>query len=103
MGFSGSGKSTLALLIAQLYNVSHGSILLDGKEINTLSKADISRNITMIAQHPFIFTGTIRDNLLYSVRAAAADEKNLPDRDRLLSGGAGCRTGRRHPPFRSST
>jgi ABC-type multidrug transport system fused ATPase/permease subunit len=85
VGYSGSGKSTLALLIAQLYNANHGSILLDGKEINTLSKEDISRNITMIAQQPFIFTGTIRDNLLYSVKASAGDEKDLPDRTRLLS------------------
>lgn len=84
VGFSGSGKSTLALLIAQLYNASHGSILLDGREINTLSKADISRNITMISQQPFIFTGTVRDNLLYAVRAGG-DDKNLPDRSRLLS------------------
>jgi putative ABC transport system ATP-binding protein len=84
VGFSGSGKSTLALLIAQLYSITQGTILLDGKEINTLSKADISRNITMIAQHPFIFTGTIRDNLLYAVRAAAKDENDLPGRDRLL-------------------
>jgi len=84
VGFSGSGKSTLALLIAQLYDISQGIILLDDKEINTLSKADISQNITMIAQHPFIFTGTIRDNLLYSVQASARDEQNLPGRERLL-------------------
>mgnify|MGYP000546802450 CR=1 FL=1 len=84
VGSSGSGKSTLALLVAQLYNASHGSILLDGREINTLSKADISRNITMISQQPFIFTGTVRDNLLYAVRAGG-DDKNLPDRSSLLS------------------
>jgi putative ABC transport system ATP-binding protein len=84
VGFSGSGKSTLALLIAQLYNTSIGTILLDGKDINELTKADISRNITMIAQHPFIFTGTIRDNLLYAAEAAAQDEKDLPGRDQLL-------------------
>ncbi len=84
VGFSGSGKSTLALLIAQLYDVSNGSILLDGKDISALCKTDISRNITMIAQHPFIFTGTIRENLLYAVRAMADDETDLPDRNRLF-------------------
>jgi putative ABC transport system ATP-binding protein len=84
VGFSGSGKSTLALLIAQLYEVSHGSVLLDGKNINSLSKADISRNITMIAQHPFIFTGTIRENLLYAVQASADDSTELPDRETIL-------------------
>ncbi len=84
VGFSGSGKSTLALLIAQLYNISKGSILLDGKDINTLCKTDISRNITMIAQHPFIFTGTVRENLLYAVKALVDDEEDLPDRDALF-------------------
>ena len=82
VGFSGSGKSTLALLIAQLYDASSGSILIDGKDVATLSKVDISRNVTMIAQHPFIFTGTIRDNLLYGVRAAGRDDEI--DRDRLI-------------------
>ncbi len=84
VGFSGSGKSTLALLMAQLYSVSSGSLLLDGFDINTMSKADISRNITMIAQHPFIFTGTIRDNLLYAVRASAEGEKDVPARRRIM-------------------
>lgn len=84
VGYSGSGKSTLALIIAQLYDANLGSIHLDGREINSLSKADISENITMISQNPFIFTGTIRDNLLYSVQAAAGGNKELPDHDRLL-------------------
>ncbi|MCF6186446.1 MAG: ABC transporter ATP-binding protein/permease [Desulfobulbaceae bacterium] len=84
VGFSGSGKSTLALLMAQLYKLSSGSLQLDGYDINTMSKADISRNITMIAQHPFIFTGTIRDNLLYSVRAAADGEQEVPARRRIM-------------------
>ena len=83
VGFSGSGKSTLALLIAQLYTPSKGSILLDGKDINSLCKTDISRNITMIAQHPFIFTGTIRENLLYAVQASL-EEDTVPDRDSLF-------------------
>jgi putative ABC transport system ATP-binding protein len=80
VGFSGSGKSTLSLLIAQLYDVSSGTLLLDDYDISTLSKKDISHNVTMIAQHPFIFSGTIRDNLLYGVRALKedTDEKELP-------------------------
>ena len=84
VGFSGSGKSALALLIAQLYNVSKGYVLLDDKDINTLCKTDISKNITMIAQHPFIFTGTIRENLLYAVKASVENEKDLPDRESLF-------------------
>jgi len=84
VGFSGSGKSTLALLIAQLYDVSSGTILLDNHDISTLSKADISNNITMIAQHPFIFSGTIRDNLLYGARALYQNSDKFPSRDKIL-------------------
>ena len=84
VGVSGSGKSTLALLMAQLYDADKGSVQIDGKEISDLSKTDISRNITMISQHPFIFTGTIRDNLLYAVRAGLGSNLKLPDRDRLF-------------------
>lgn len=84
VGFSGSGKSTLALLIAQLYDTSLGTIEIDKHPINDLSKMDIGRNVAMIAQHPFIFSGTIFDNLLYGVQAVAGEE-NLPERDRVLS------------------
>jgi ABC-type multidrug transport system fused ATPase/permease subunit len=85
VGFSGSGKSTLALLIAQLYDATWGSVLLDGKEISTLSKADISKNITMIAQHPFIFTGTIRENLLYAVQSSGGGQEEIPDQETLFN------------------
>ena len=63
--------------MAQLYDLSSGSLLLDGHDISGLSKEDISANITMIAQHPFIFSGTLRDNLLYAVRAVP-EEVALP-------------------------
>ena len=80
VGFSGSGKSTLILCLDQLYPLSNGSILYDRYAIDQLSRVDISSNITLISQHPFIFTGTIRDNLLYGVRAMAGQEDEpLPD------------------------
>jgi len=93
VGFSGSGKSTLALLMAQLYDISSGTLFLDTYDINTLSKADISGNITMIAQHPFIFTGTIRENLLYAVRASLAKEQGAPQSKTDLRSYQGCRPG----------
>lgn len=69
VGFSGSGKSTLALLIAQLYDSSQGSISIDGHDMNDLTKRDIGCNVAMIAQQPFIFSGTIAENLLYGAQA----------------------------------
>lgn len=69
IGFSGSGKSTLSLLLGQLYSYSEGSLNLDGYEINSLTKGDIAQNISFVPQHPFIFTGTVRDNIMYSCNA----------------------------------
>lgn len=83
VGSSGSGKSTLALLMAQLYDLSSGSIHYDDYEIGSLCKADISHNITMIAQHPFIFTGTVKENLLYSVQLVCDSPDSLPEDEQL--------------------
>jgi ABC-type multidrug transport system fused ATPase/permease subunit len=71
VGFSGSGKSTLAQCIVQLYKYSGGKILIDQKEVSHLSKKDIIHNIGFISQTPFIFEGSIEENLLYAVMARA--------------------------------
>lgn len=87
VGPSGSGKSTLAMLLGQLYQYRRGRIAIDGRDLNELTKADIGRSVGFVAQHPYIFTGTIRDNLLYGCRClqAAAGETACapPDDDRL--------------------
>ncbi len=85
VGFSGSGKSTLMLCMDQLYSLSSGTINFDDYSIRDMSKADINHNITLISQHPFIFTGTIRQNLLYGVQALAlSKERELPRLSRQL-------------------
>jgi ABC-type bacteriocin/lantibiotic exporter with double-glycine peptidase domain len=66
VGFSGSGKSTLAQCIGQLYSYTGGKVLLDGHPVDELSKEEIIRNIGYISQDPFIFTGTVNENLLYA-------------------------------------
>ncbi|MEE4241972.1 MAG: ABC transporter ATP-binding protein/permease [Desulfopila sp.] len=86
IGFSGSGKSTLSHLLSQLLNYSTGSLKIDGYEVENLSKLDIARNISVVAQHPFIFTGTVNENLLYSCKAlqAADMEIELPKREKII-------------------
>ncbi len=84
VGFSGSGKSTLALCIAQLYKYTGGSVRIGGHEVAELSKQDMAHNLGMVAQHPFIFNGTVWDNLMYSCDALT------------LQGGGCARNGR--PP-----
>jgi ABC-type multidrug transport system fused ATPase/permease subunit len=69
VGFSGSGKSTLALCIGQLYKYTDGHITIGGQEVGELTKHDMVNNMGFVSQSPFIFTGTIEDNLLYSFSA----------------------------------
>ena len=86
VGFSGSGKSTLLLVVAQLLSAASGSVRLGGHEIRDLSKVDVAENLGMVPQHPFIFSGTLRDNLLYSCLAASGygGRSPLPDLDRII-------------------
>jgi len=69
VGFSGSGKSTLALCIGQLYNYSEGNLFMGAKEVSELSKKDMVCNLGFVSQSPFIFDGTLKDNLLYACLA----------------------------------
>jgi len=79
VGYSGSGKSTLAKCISQLYPYSSGSIQLDGNEVSGLTKMDIAYNVGIVSQNPFIFDGTIRENLLYSHEAIREHNGSRPE------------------------
>ncbi|WP_022666052.1 ABC transporter ATP-binding protein/permease [Desulfospira joergensenii] len=74
VGFSGSGKSSLALCLAQLYQYTSGHASIGGKEIAHLTKADIKKTIGLVSQNPFIFDGTIKENLMYSYTAFHGEE-----------------------------
>ena len=64
VGFSWSGKSTLALCIGQLYKYTEGCATIGGQAVAALTKADIRNTIGYMAQEPFIFDGTIEENIL---------------------------------------
>jgi ATP-binding cassette subfamily B protein len=65
VGPTGGGKTTTASLIARLYDASKGMVLLDGKDIRTYQPEDRTQKIGFILQEPFLFTGTVRENILY--------------------------------------
>lgn len=65
VGPTGGGKTTTASLIARLYDATRGTILLDGKDIRSYKTEERTRKIGFILQEPFLFTGTVRDNILY--------------------------------------
>ncbi|WP_243405511.1 ABC transporter ATP-binding protein [Solimicrobium silvestre] len=74
VGHSGSGKSTLVNLICRFYDVAEGAILLDGVDIRSFAVADYRRNIGLVLQEPFLFFGTIADNIAYGKPSATRDE-----------------------------
>ncbi|MEI6851259.1 MAG: ABC transporter ATP-binding protein [Bacteroidota bacterium] len=65
VGPTGGGKTTTASLIARLYDATRGSVLLDGKDIRSYQPEERSKKIGFILQEPFLFTGTVRENILY--------------------------------------
>ncbi len=65
VGHSGSGKSTLVNLICRFYDVSEGSIKVDGVDIRSYAVSDYRQNIGLVLQEPFLFFGTIAENIAY--------------------------------------
>jgi ATP-binding cassette subfamily B protein len=65
VGPTGGGKTTTASLLARLFDPTEGRVLLHGKDIRTISPSERTRAIGFILQEPFLFTGTIQENILY--------------------------------------
>lgn len=63
VGQTGAGKSTLAKLIARFYDVTSGSITLDGIDLRDLSTTDLRRSVVMVTQEAFLFSGSVADNI----------------------------------------
>ncbi len=74
VGHSGSGKSTLVNLICRFYDVTEGSIRVDGVDIRSLPVAEYRRHIGLVLQEPFLFFGTIAENIAYGKPDASREE-----------------------------
>jgi ATP-binding cassette subfamily B protein len=74
VGHSGSGKSTLVNLICRFYDVSDGAILVDGTDVRRFAVADYRRHIGLVLQEPFLFFGTIAENIAYGKPDASRAE-----------------------------
>ena len=74
VGHSGSGKSTLVNLICRFYDVSEGAILVDGVDIRSYAISDYRQNIGLVLQEPFLFFGTIAENIAYGKPEASRAE-----------------------------
>lgn len=65
VGPSGAGKTTLCSLLPRFYDVDHGQITIDGIDIREMSLSSLRRNIGIVQQEVYLFSGTIRENILY--------------------------------------
>ncbi len=74
VGPSGSGKTTLCNLIPRFYNLSGGTIFLDGQNIRSYTLRSLRENIGMVQQEVYLFSGTVMDNILYGRPGATREE-----------------------------
>lgn len=78
VGHTGAGKTTLSALLMRFYDVSQGAILLDGVDLRKLDKRALRQAIGYIQQDPFLFSGTIEDNILLWEEARREHFEALP-------------------------
>jgi ABC-type multidrug transport system fused ATPase/permease subunit len=74
VGPTGAGKTTLMNLVPRFYDPQGGRVLLDGRDVRTLSLESLRRQISMVPQEPVLFSGTIADNIRYGRLQATMDE-----------------------------
>lgn len=74
VGGSGAGKSTLTALLLRFYDLDGGRITIDGQDISTVTKRSLRRSIAYVSQQPYLFEGTIRDNIRYGRQEATDAE-----------------------------
>jgi ABC-type multidrug transport system fused ATPase/permease subunit len=74
IGHTGAGKTTLAALVPRFYDVQSGSVSVDGQDVRAVTLSSLRREIGVIAQDPFLFSATVRENIAFG-RAEATDEE----------------------------
>jgi ATP-binding cassette subfamily B protein len=74
VGPTGAGKSTLTSLVSRFYDVTEGRVLIDGHDIREIERHSLTRRLGIVLQDPFLFSGTVADNIRYG-RMDATDEE----------------------------
>lgn len=77
VGPTGGGKSTTASLMVRLYDPTSGDVLLNGRDIRTFQRSELAKEIGFILQDPYLFTGTLGQNVSYGLTESLSDEELL--------------------------
>lgn len=81
VGPSGAGKTTLTYLVPRFYDVASGAVRIDGHDVRDLTGGSLSDAVGMVTQEPYLFHGTVRDNIAYARPGATAAEIEQAARD----------------------
>jgi ATP-binding cassette, subfamily B, bacterial len=81
VGPSGSGKTTTTYLVPRFYDVTEGAVLIDGHDVRDLTLSSLADAVGMVTQEPYLFHGTIRDNIAYACPGATGDAIEQAARD----------------------
>lgn len=71
VGPTGSGKSSVASLVCRLYDVWEGAVLIGGQDVRAVRQQSIARKVVMVLQEPFLFTGTVEENIRFTTPGAS--------------------------------
>ncbi|HXU72006.1 MAG TPA: ABC transporter ATP-binding protein [Polyangia bacterium] len=74
VGKTGAGKTTIAALIPRFYDATNGRVLLDGHDVKALTRKSVRKPIAMVLQEPFLFSGSLADNIAYGRATATREE-----------------------------
>ncbi|HET6497909.1 MAG TPA: ABC transporter ATP-binding protein [Coriobacteriia bacterium] len=74
VGATGAGKTTLVNLVPRFYDPTHGAVLIDGQDLRTVTMHSVRSNLGVVLQDPFLFAGTLADNIRYGREGATDDQ-----------------------------
>ncbi len=84
LGETGSGKSTIALLMARLYDPQEGSISIGGVDLREMDQTVLRRNVGVVLQEPFLFSRTLKENVMIAAQDASQEEVDAAVKDACL-------------------
>ncbi len=91
VGPTGSGKTSTMALVHRFYDVWSGQVLVGGHDVRDVTQASLGRHIAMVLQEPFLFTGTVQENIRYATDASREQVRRRPARSARTTSSCACR------------